>query len=92
MAGLSSLPFLFMTLDDVVEPHGLVYPIANTVIEDPSLRPPPGLDYSGGAVVFGAFHQDGLVEVYAANTTGWEPIKSGGELLAGAEASICVNL
>lgn len=41
-----------------------------------SLRPPPGLAFDKGAIVFGAFGPDvhGVYEIYAANTTGWEPL------------------
>jgi hypothetical protein len=40
------------------------------------MRPPSGLAFDKGAIVFGAFGPDarGVYEIYAANTTGWEPL------------------
>ena len=39
-----------MADDDVENPWGLIYPVANEVVASPSLRPPP-LNYSAGTGV-----------------------------------------
>lgn len=70
-------PLLFMDLNDVEDPYGLVEEVANTVeANNLSLSPPP-LPFSLGAQVFAVIESEnlpGTFEVYADNTTGWEPI------------------
>ena len=69
-------PLLFMALDDVVEPYGLVWPTANTVAPSATYKPPP-LNYTQGDLVIGVIASAtvaGQFEVYAENTTGKEPI------------------
>ena len=78
------LPLLFMDEADVLRVRGLARPVANTVERDATgLRAPP-LNYEAGAIVFGCLESntttmDGapLWEVYAANTTGVEPLPNG---------------
>ena len=72
------LPFLFMDLDDVQDPWGLMWPEASTMAADADFKPPP-LPYDTGATVISVlpawdFASSGDYEVYASNTTGWEPL------------------
>ena len=74
----SELPFLFMDLDDVQDPWGLMWPEASTMAADADFKPPP-LPYDTGATVISVlpawdFASSGDYEVYASNTTGWEPL------------------
>eukprot|EP01043_Picozoa_sp_COSAG02_P029919 COSAG02_NODE_1883_length_10535_cov_4.902070_10_plen_480_part_00 len=71
-------PFLFMDEHDVQDAWGLMWPKASTLAPDPQFRPPP-LPYSSGATVVSVipatdFNVSGEYEVYASNTTGWEPL------------------
>jgi len=69
-------PLLFMDVSDVSDMWGLIQPRASPVELATDLSP-PSLNYRGGAVVFGAIasaSQAGVFELYAANTTGFEPI------------------
>ena len=69
-------PLLFMAIDDVVDPWGLIWPTANTVQPSPAFKPPP-LNFSQGDLVIGVIASatvPGQFEVYAENTTGKEPI------------------
>ena len=75
-------PLLFMAMDDIVDPWGLVYPLANTVAPSPNLRPPP-LNYTQGDLVIGVIKSAtvaGLYEIYAENTTGKEPLTNNSKL------------
>ena len=73
---LTHSPTCFAAPRTPVTPHS--YPVGETVREAPpeSMRPPSGLAFDKGAIVFGAFGPDagGVYEIYAANTTGWEPL------------------
>lgn len=74
-------PLLFMDVTDVTETWGLMRPRAATVVRSTDLVAPP-LDYRRGAVVVGVLvssEDPGLFEVYAGNTTGYEPLESGGD-------------
>lgn len=74
-------PMLFMDLNDVVHPWGLVEEVANTVQANASFSPPPHLDFRGGALVIAVIESasdPGSFEVYAENTTGWEPLDASG--------------
>lgn len=71
-------PFLFMDLQDVQDPWGLMWPQASTLAPDANFRAPP-LPYASGATVVSVlpatdFNVSGVYEVYASNTTGWEPL------------------
>ena len=68
-------PLLFMDLDDVTDGVGLLEPVASTVVRSLRMRP-PSLPYDSGALVIAVIEsalQPGTFEVYAENTTGWEP-------------------
>ena len=72
------LPFLFMDLEDVQDPWGMMWPQAGTMAPDLDYQP-PALPYTSGATVIGVlpardFESSGEWEVYASNTTGWEPL------------------
>ena len=71
-------PLLFMDLQDVQDPWGLMWAEASTLAPDEKYRPPP-LPYDSGATVVSVlpardFSVSGEYEVYASNTTGWEPL------------------
>lgn len=69
-------PLLFMDLNDVADGWGLLEPVASTVAPSDRLAPPP-LAYDMGSLVIAVIestHQPGTFEVYAENTTGWEPL------------------
>lgn len=71
-------PLLFMTMEDVKQSWGLVYPVANTVAANSSFKPPP-VNFSQGDLVIAVISSatvPGLFEVYAENTTGIEPLNS----------------
>jgi hypothetical protein len=68
-------PLLFMAMDDVFDPWGLIWPVANTVVRNASFMPPP-VNFSQGDLVIGVMPSATVVgewEVYAENTTGKEP-------------------
>ena len=94
-AAADNLPLLFMDETDIVDVRGLARPVANSVTLDSTLRAPP-LDFAGGAIVFGclqspaagtAVDAPAMWEVYAANTTGIEPVPTSrhGERAAAAD-------
>jgi hypothetical protein len=81
-------PMLFMDMNDIYDSWGLVWPAAHTVAPNATYRPPP-LNYSAGAVVIAVIPsstQPRQFEVYAENTTGWEPLISLGSRLRGKHA------
>ena len=68
--------FPFMDKLDAHDPWGVIVPTANAVSANASFTPPP-LDYAGGCAVIAVFPSltdQGAFEVYAENTTGWEPL------------------
>jgi hypothetical protein len=71
-------PLLFMDLQDGEDPWGLMWAEASTLAPDAKYRPPP-LPYDSGATVVSVlpardFNVSGEYELYASNTTGWEPL------------------
>jgi len=77
-------PLLFMDLNDTHDSWGLVWPVAHAVAPNASFHPPP-VNYSAGSTVLSVIAsatEPGSFEVYAENTTGWEPL---GEPEAGDE-------
>ena len=71
-------PLLFLDLNDTADPSGLIWPVANAVGANASYSPPP-LPYELGSLVIATIAsqaQAGLFEVYAENTTGWEPLSA----------------
>eukprot|EP00041_Stephanoeca_diplocostata_P032015 m.1013702 g.1013702 ORF g.1013702 m.1013702 type:complete len:554 (+) comp24068_c0_seq12:99-1760(+) len=78
-AGGNASVQLFMTLDDVVDPYGLLQPQPGSVVRNSSFVLPRGINYATGAMVLAVLPslQDISVwEVYVGNTTGWEPLQS----------------
>ena len=74
-------PLLFMDMQDVSDAWGLIEPVANTVEPNGSFSPPPMVDFPGGSLVIAVIASVtsvGIFEVYAENTTGWEPLVGGG--------------
>ena len=68
---------LFMDLNDTVDSWGLLWASANTVVPNATFRPPP-LAFDAGSTVLSVMpsaQDPSLFEVYAENTTGWEPLR-----------------
>lgn len=73
------LPFLFMDLEDVGDRWGMMWPEAKSLAPDARFRPPLGLHFDTGATVVSVipsrnFASSKEYEIYASNTTGWEPL------------------
>lgn len=69
-------PLLFLDLNDTADRSGLLVPVAGTVSANASYQAPP-LPYELGSLVVATIasqSQPGVFEVYAENTTGWEPL------------------
>ena len=70
-------PLLFLDLNDTTDGAGLMWPRANTVAPNASFKPPPHLPFAAGSLVIATIPSQarpGVFEVYAENTTGWEPL------------------
>lgn len=78
-AMVESLPFeplLFMDLVDTRGAYGLIEATASIVVANSNYNA-PDLDYNAGALVIAVLpsaSDAGTFEVYAENTTGWEPL------------------